>query len=130
MRGCAHASGARPPVRRRRDTEMNGRVVRAKARLAARPAAHLARLRRSGAVWPSATSRQRRDRAPVRLRTIQTLVADHPLVAHKLTKLPDINTQTPVFRSLTDKIVTLLAFQAPKDIQVEALTLRPPLGQG
>ena len=34
------------------------------------------------------------------LPVMQTLVADHPLIAHKLTALRDIRTDTPTFRSL------------------------------
>ncbi len=46
---------------------------------------------------------------------MQTLVADHPLIAHKLTTLRDISTETPVFRSLTDELVTLLAYEATRE---------------
>ena len=39
---------------------------------------------------------------------MQTTVVDHPLVAHKLTMLRDIHTDTPAFRQLCDELVTLL----------------------
>ena len=58
---------------------------------------------------------------------MQTLVADHPLIAHKLTALRDIGTETPVFRRLTDELVTLLAYEATRDIRVEHVTVRTPL---
>jgi uracil phosphoribosyltransferase len=58
---------------------------------------------------------------------MQTLVADHPLIAHKLTMLRDIATETPVFRSLTDELVTLLAYEATRDIRVENVTVRTPV---
>jgi uracil phosphoribosyltransferase len=58
---------------------------------------------------------------------MQTLVADHPLIAHKLTALRDVATETPVFRSLTDELVTLLAYEATRDIRVEHVTVRTPL---
>ncbi len=58
---------------------------------------------------------------------MQTLVADHPLVAHKLTTLRDVSTETPVFRSLTDELVTLLAYEATRDIRVEHVTVRTPV---
>ena len=45
---------------------------------------------------------------------MQTLVADHPLVAHKLTALRDARTETPTFRGLTDELVTLLAYEATR----------------
>ncbi len=60
---------------------------------------------------------------------MQTLVADHPLVAHKLTTLRDISTETPAFRSLTDELVTLLAYEATRDIKVEAVTVRTPVAE-
>ena len=58
---------------------------------------------------------------------MQTLVADHPLVAHKLTALRDISTETPVFRSLTDELVTLLAYEATRHIKVERVTVHTPV---
>ena len=41
---------------------------------------------------------------------MQTLVVDHPLVAHKLTMLREEATQAPTFRRLADELVTLLAY--------------------
>jgi len=58
---------------------------------------------------------------------MQTLVADHPLIAHKLTMLRDERTETPVFRSLTDELVTLLAYEATRHIRVEPTSVRTPL---
>jgi uracil phosphoribosyltransferase len=58
---------------------------------------------------------------------MQTLVADHPLIAHKLTALRDVRTETPVFRNLTDELVTLLAYEATRDIKVERVRVRTPV---
>jgi uracil phosphoribosyltransferase len=58
---------------------------------------------------------------------MQTLVADHPLVAHKLTALRDESTQTPVFRRLTDELVTLLAYEATRHIRVEPVSVQTPV---
>ena len=58
---------------------------------------------------------------------MHTLVADHPLVAHKLTTLRDVNTQTPQFRSLTDELVTLLAYEATRDIRVQHVSVITPV---
>jgi uracil phosphoribosyltransferase len=58
---------------------------------------------------------------------MQMLVADHPLVAHKLTTLRDIHTDTPTFRALTDELVTLLAYEATRHVRVEATTVRTPV---
>lgn len=58
---------------------------------------------------------------------MQTLVADHPLIAHKLTTLRDIQTGTPTFRCLADELVTLLAYEATRHIRVEPTTVRTPV---
>ncbi|MHB1595807.1 MAG: uracil phosphoribosyltransferase [Streptosporangiaceae bacterium] len=58
---------------------------------------------------------------------MRTLVADHPLIAHKLTALRDVGTETPVFRRLTDELVTLLAYEATRDVRVEHTQVRTPL---
>src|SRR5215471_14801567 len=58
---------------------------------------------------------------------MQTLVADHPLIAHKLTALRDVHTETPVFRSLTDELVTLLAYEATRDVRVEHVAVHTPV---
>lgn len=58
---------------------------------------------------------------------MQTLVADHPLIAHKLTALRDSSTETPVFRRLTDELVTLLAYEATRDVRVEHVRVQTPV---
>jgi uracil phosphoribosyltransferase len=58
---------------------------------------------------------------------MQTLVADHPLVAHKLTTLRDVQTETPTFRRLTDELVTLLAYEATRHIKVEPVSVITPV---
>jgi uracil phosphoribosyltransferase len=54
-------------------------------------------------------------------------VADHPLVAHKLTALRDERTDSPTFRRLADELVTLLAYEATRDVRVETVTVRTPV---
>ncbi len=60
---------------------------------------------------------------------MQTLVADHPLVAHKLTTLRDEATEAPTFRRLTDELVTLLAYEATRQITVQPVVVRTPLDE-
>jgi uracil phosphoribosyltransferase len=60
---------------------------------------------------------------------MQTLVADHPLVAHKLTALRDEATDAPMFRRLTDELVTLLAYEATREITVQPVVVRTPLDE-
>ncbi|HEY1640224.1 MAG TPA: uracil phosphoribosyltransferase [Streptosporangiaceae bacterium] len=58
---------------------------------------------------------------------MQTLVVDHPLVAHKLTALRDSRTETPTFRRLADELVTLLAYEATRNVRVEPATVPTPI---
>ncbi|GAA3732839.1 uracil phosphoribosyltransferase [Salinactinospora qingdaonensis] len=52
---------------------------------------------------------------------------DHPLVAHKLTILRDVRTDSPTFRRLADELVTLLAYEATRDVRVTETTVETPL---
>ena len=54
-------------------------------------------------------------------------VVDHPLVAHKLTTLRDKSTDSPTFRRLADELVTLLAYEATRDVRVEPVTITTPV---
>ena len=58
---------------------------------------------------------------------MRTLVVDHPLVAHKLTVLRDESTDSPTFRSLADELVTLLAYEATRDVRVEPTEIVTPV---
>src|ERR1700722_3489548 len=58
---------------------------------------------------------------------MQTFVADHPLVAHKLTTLRDINTPTHEFRRLADELVTLLAYEATRHLPVDEVEVETPV---
>jgi uracil phosphoribosyltransferase len=54
-------------------------------------------------------------------------IVDHPLVAHKLTVLRDETTDSPTFRRLTEELVTLLAYEATRDVRVSPHTVQTPL---
>ncbi|GHH68956.1 MULTISPECIES: uracil phosphoribosyltransferase [Streptomycetaceae] len=54
-------------------------------------------------------------------------VVDHPLVAHKLSTLRDERTDSPTFRRLTDELVTLLAYEATRDVRTEAVEITTPV---
>ena len=58
---------------------------------------------------------------------MRVLVVDHPLVSHKLTVLRDKNTPSPVFRLLTEELVTLLAYEATRDVRVDKVTVETPV---
>lgn len=54
-------------------------------------------------------------------------VADHPLITHKLTVLRDVNTPSPVFRQLVEELVTLLAYEATRDVRVDKIKVQTPV---
>ncbi|WP_454777686.1 uracil phosphoribosyltransferase [Georgenia muralis] len=54
-------------------------------------------------------------------------VADHPLIAHKLTVLRDQRTESPTFRLLVDELVTLLAYEATRDVRVDKVQITTPV---
>ncbi|QMU74543.1 uracil phosphoribosyltransferase [Streptacidiphilus sp. PB12-B1b] len=54
-------------------------------------------------------------------------VLDHPLVAHKLSTLRDERTDSPTFRRLTDELVTLLAYEATRDVRTEQVEITTPV---
>jgi uracil phosphoribosyltransferase len=56
-------------------------------------------------------------------------IADHPLIAHKLTALRDKNTDSPTFRRLADELVTLLAYEATRQVRVEPVDIETPVAQ-
>ncbi len=58
---------------------------------------------------------------------MRLVLADHPLVAHKLTALRDERTDSPTFRRLVDELVTLLAYEATRDLRVEDVTISTPV---
>lgn len=54
-------------------------------------------------------------------------VADHPLVTHKLSVLRDVRTPSPVFRQLTEELVTLLAYEATRNVKVSPIEITTPV---
>ncbi len=53
----------------------------------------------------------------------------HPLVAHKLSRLRDKNTEPKKFRELVREIAALLAYEATMDLAVTPRELETPLAQ-
>ena len=56
-------------------------------------------------------------------------VADHPLITHKLTVLRDKNTPSPMFRALAEELMTLLAYEATRNVRVEPVTIETPVAE-
>jgi uracil phosphoribosyltransferase len=54
-------------------------------------------------------------------------VADHPLITHKLTVLRDERTPSPTFRSLVEELMTLLAYEATRNVRVTPKEITTPV---
>ena len=54
-------------------------------------------------------------------------VADHPLITHKLTVLRDEKTDSPTFRHLVEELVTLLAYEATRDVKMASVEIKTPV---
>jgi len=58
---------------------------------------------------------------------MRVVIADHPLITHKLTVLRDKQTPPPTFRLLVDELMTLLAYEATREVRVEPLDIETPV---
>jgi uracil phosphoribosyltransferase len=58
---------------------------------------------------------------------MQTNVIDHPLVAHKLTVLRDEHTDSVTFRRLAEELVTLLAYEATREVRTRKVSITTPV---
>lgn len=63
------------------------------------------------------------------LGSMRTLVIDHPLVAHKLTRLRREETSSATFRLLAEELVTLLAYEATDSLAVVPVQIRTPVAE-
>jgi uracil phosphoribosyltransferase len=54
-------------------------------------------------------------------------VANHPLISHKLTVLRDENTDSPTFRRLVEELVTLLAYEATREVKTVSVKIKTPV---
>lgn len=60
---------------------------------------------------------------------MRVIVADHPLIAHKLTYLRHKGTDSPTFRRLAEELVTLLAYEATRDVRCEPREVETPVAR-
>ena len=58
---------------------------------------------------------------------MQLRVIEHPLVTHKVTLLRDENTPSATFRQLVEELVTLLAYEATREVRVEEIQVTTPI---
>jgi len=54
-------------------------------------------------------------------------VIDHPLVAHKVRLLRDKDTDTVIFRMVTNEVVSLLAYEATSNVKTESVQIVTPV---
>ena len=54
-------------------------------------------------------------------------VADHPLVAHKITLLRDERTNSATFRALAEELVILIGYEATKQLKTETVEVTTPV---
>lgn len=60
---------------------------------------------------------------------MRVFVADHPLITHKLSVLRNENTPQPTFRLLIDELMTLLAYEATREVRVEPIEIQTPVAK-
>ena len=58
---------------------------------------------------------------------MRTLVIDHPLVAHKMSRLRREETSSATFRLLAEELVTLIAYEATRSLTVHPETITTPV---
>lgn len=60
---------------------------------------------------------------------MKVLVANHPLITHKLTVLRDKGTNSQVFRHLVEELVTLLAYEATREVKIHPVEIQTPVSK-
>lgn len=58
---------------------------------------------------------------------VELRIINHPLVSHKVTLLRDVSTPSATFRELVDELVTLLAYEATREIRVDRVQVQTPI---
>ncbi len=54
-------------------------------------------------------------------------VFDHPLIQHKVTLMRDVHTTTKEFRELAREVVTLMTFEATRDLPLKDVEIETPI---
>ena len=60
---------------------------------------------------------------------MKVLVANHPLVSHKISMIREKSTDSPTFRLLVEELVTLLAYEATRDLRTEEVQIDTPVSR-
>ena len=56
-------------------------------------------------------------------------VFDHPLIAHKITHLCDVNTKTKEFRAIVSELAMLMGYEAFRDLKTTKVEIQAPLSK-
>jgi uracil phosphoribosyltransferase len=67
------------------------------------------------------------ERKPCKVDDMRVHVANHPLISHKLTVLRDERTDSPTFRRLVEELVTLLAYEATREVRTKTVSIKTPV---
>lgn len=59
----------------------------------------------------------------------ETVLIDHPLVAHHLTKLRDEKTPSSEFRQIVQRLAMLLSYEATKDLELDSISVKTPVAE-
>jgi len=57
------------------------------------------------------------------------LIMDHPLIAHKITHLCDVNTTTKEFREIVSEVTMLMGYEAFRDLKTSDIEIQAPLSK-
>ena len=60
----------------------------------------------------------------------KVVVFDHPLIQHKVSMMRDKNTTTKEFRELAQEVVTLMTFEATRDLPLKEVEIETPICKG
>ena len=60
---------------------------------------------------------------------MELIDVEHPLVAHKVSLLRDVDTDSPTFRDLVAELVTLLAYEATRRVRVDPIEVTTPVAR-
>jgi uracil phosphoribosyltransferase len=58
---------------------------------------------------------------------VELCAPDHPLIAHKVTLLRSVGTDSPTFRALTGELMNLLAYESTREVRVRPREVTTPL---
>lgn len=56
-------------------------------------------------------------------------ILDHPLIAHKITHLCDVNTPTKEFREIVSELSMLMGYEAYRDLNTKLVEIQAPLSK-